>query len=125
MTIQRFIDAIESNDYDSIENYRDEISHADIPKMVEYYKSQSDWEIKTGCIEIMCDQSGSDLTDILLDYLRVPDKYQHDDRMQIAQATVLSIYEKSDNFVAYYEDRVLLASKVNELIEQHGLQKAQ
>lgn len=123
-SIQRFITGIEANDIMMIEDFRDEITADDVPGLIAYYHTLSDWDHKTGCIELLSDQSDKALEEVMLDFLRVPKNMPEEDRIEIAQATALNFLEGSDNFMEYYRDRVLLEQKVSEMLKKHNLTKA-
>ena len=126
VAVQHFINAIESEDFEAIQNYRDEIAVADIPHMVAYYKTLTNWNHKTGCLEIMCDfrDQKEQLKDILLDYLTVPESLSFPDgQVETAQITAVCQLDGGD-FMTYHGDRQLLNSKVTDILKMNGLKKS-
>jgi ankyrin repeat protein len=113
---------IESGDGEQIEAARDLITPEVVPTLVAWYWNAPDWGQKRAIVELLQDQSDSDLRGLMLDFLRVPLE-PGDEQTELAQAIALTfIDEKYDRFSEYYNNRDLLARDVLSVLQANGLQ---
>lgn len=112
---------VKTDDPEQIEVARDQIIPRVISYLIKKYWREKDWDRKRAIVELLQDQTHPDLPKLMLDYLRAP-LAPRDEQTQLAQAVALGfIDERYDRFMAYYNDRDLLARDVHYVLGAHGL----
>ncbi|MBN1139118.1 MAG: ankyrin repeat domain-containing protein [Anaerolineae bacterium] len=112
---------VQTHDPEQIETARDHVTPRGIPYLIKKYWREQDWERKRAIVELLQDQADPDLRKLMLDYLRAP-LSPGDEQTQLAQAIALGfVDERYDRFMAYYNDRDLLARDVRSVLRAHGL----
>ena len=64
--------AIETNNFDQIENLRDDIDQQHIPDLMSTWSADLPWEIKDGYIHLLLDQTGELTAPVMIDGLGSP-----------------------------------------------------
>jgi len=113
---------IESGNAEQIEIARDRVAPELVPTLASWYWRASDWTQKRAIVELLQDQSGPGLRDLMLDFLRAPLE-SGDERTELAKAAALRLIDpKYDRFMDYYNDRNLLTNDIKEALRAHRLQ---
>ncbi|MCP5100453.1 MAG: hypothetical protein GY943_33305, partial [Chloroflexi bacterium] len=119
--IQKFIQIIEEDDANSIEEARDWVQSEDIEPLIALYWQLENWQKKRALVDIMQDQYHPDMQKMMLDFLRAP-MAEGDEWVELAKAVALGfIDERYDRFMHYYNDRKSLARDVNTVLRKHGM----
>lgn len=119
----RFLQVIEADEYEQIESARDWVQPDDIDKLVAHYWTLDNWQQKRVVVEILQDRHSAEMPKMMLDFLRAPDV--RDDSTELAKAIALGfIDERYDQFMKYYNDRVLLHRTIKEVLRKNGLKLA-
>ncbi len=112
---------VKANDPEQIETARDQITPRLIPYLIKKYWHEKDWGRKRAIVGLLQDQTHPNLPKLMLDYLRAP-LAPEDEQTQLAQAVALGFIDECyDRFMAYYNDRELLARDVCSVLGAHGL----
>lgn len=104
-----------------IESARDQITSREIPFLIKNYWREKDWSIKRGIVELLQDQTHSNLSKLMLDYLRSP--LTTGDELLTKAIALGFIDERFNRFMQYYNDRNLLTQDIWSVLTAHGLKE--
>lgn len=70
--IRRTLTAIKSQDFETLEGLRDEITDKDVKELVEIWDPALAWAVKDGFVAVLMDQSGEIVFELMTDALNAP-----------------------------------------------------
>ena len=119
---KRFQQAVERDQPEEIEAARSWVEREDVPSLIALYWLQEPWSQKRAVVELLQDQFQPGIGEMMLDFLRAP-VAAGDERTELAKAVALGfVDERHDRFIAYTNDRELLARDVEAVLRERGLE---
>jgi hypothetical protein len=70
--IRKALTAIKNQDIETLEGLRDEITDKDVAELVEIWSPDLAWEVKSGFVDVLMDQSGEIVFELMTDALNAP-----------------------------------------------------